>query len=169
MDLMSTPTETSHVNAFDFLLGGAWTVHHHKLHQRLAGCDTWWDFDGSSTFWTILGGYGNVDDNVIDQPTGSYRGASVRLFDRTTQLWSIYWMSDGVSVIEPPVVGRFHDGIGVFEGDDTLDGNPIRVRFTWSAITESSARWEQAFSPDDGTTWETNWIMTFERRTNATD
>jgi hypothetical protein len=72
------------LNDFDFLLGKDWIVHHHKLQQRLANCDTWWDFDGTSTFWKILGGMGNVDDNVIDQPTGSYRGASVRLFDRRT-------------------------------------------------------------------------------------
>lgn len=152
----------SAINDFDFLVGG-WTVHHRKLHQRLANCDTWWEFGGTSTFWQILGGLGNVDDNVIDQPTGAYRGASVRLFDRSTDLWSIYWMSDASAAIEPPVVGRFRDGTGVFEGDDTLEGRPIRVRFIWSDVTDRTARWEQAFSPDGGQSWETNWIMTFER------
>lgn len=150
------------LNDFDFLVGD-WIVHHHKLQQRLANCRSWWDFDGTCSFWKILGGLGNVDDNVIDQPTGSYRGASVRLFDQTTELWSIYWMSDTGPVIEPPVVGRFTDGTGIFEGDDTLDGRPIRVRFTWSDITERSARWQQAFSSDGGTSWETNWIMCLER------
>jgi hypothetical protein len=150
------------INDFDFLVGD-WIVHHHKLQQRLAGCDAWWDFDGTCTFWKILGGMGNVDDNVIHQPTGSYRGASVRLFDADTELWSIYWMSDGVSTIEPPVVGRFRDGVGVFEGDDTFDGAPIRVRFTWADVTDISATWAQAFSVDGGATWETNWMMTFER------
>jgi hypothetical protein len=157
-----TDTHDDALHDFDFLVG-SWTVRHHKLQQRLAGCETWWDFDGTCTFWTILGGCGNVDDNVIDQPTGRYRGASVRLFDRATGMWSIYWMSDGISTIEPPVVGRFEDGVGTFVGPDVFDGRPISVRFIWSQVTASSARWEQAFSVDDGASWETNWTMTFER------
>lgn len=151
------------LNDFDFLLGKDWTVHHHKLQQRLADCDTWWDFDGTCTFWKILGGMGNVDDNVMDQPTGSYRGASVRLFDRVNEQWSIFWMSDQAATIEPPVVGRFENGVGTFEGDDTFDGRPIRCRFIWSDITDVSAKWQQAFSTDGGQSWETNWVMTFER------
>ncbi len=33
----------------------------------------------------------------------------------------------------------------------------------WSDITPTLARWEQAFSPDGGKSWETNWIMEFTR------
>ena len=55
------------------------------------------------------------------------------------------------------------NGVGTFETDDTLRGKPIRVRFTWSKITPTSAHWEQAFSPDGGKTWEMNWTMEFER------
>jgi hypothetical protein len=44
-----------------------------------------------------------------------------------------------------------------------VQGRPIVVRFTWSSITPTGARWEQAFSPDGGRTWEKNWIMTMTR------
>ena len=44
-----------------------------------------------------------------------------------------------------------------------LEGRPIVVRFTWSDITEIGVRWEQAFSPDEGHTWEKNWIMEMTR------
>jgi hypothetical protein len=62
------------------------------------------------------------------------------------------------------VIGAFdEDGVGVFEGRQELDGRPILVRFVWSGISPQTARWEQAFSPDDGKTWETNWIMSMTR------
>jgi hypothetical protein len=37
------------------------------------------------------------------------------------------------------------------------------VRYLWSRITDSTARWEQAFSLDEGNNWETNWYMDFTR------
>ena len=50
-----------------------------------------------------------------------------------------------------------------FTREDVLEGKPIIVRFTWSKITPTTARWSQAFSPDGGKTWEINWDMEFER------
>jgi hypothetical protein len=149
---------------FDFLVG-TWRVHHRRLAERLTGCTRWETFEGTCTMRTVLGGAGNIDDNVLDAPAGTYRAATVRTFDHGTGDWSIWWF-DGRTPhqLEPPVVGRFRDGIGTFHAEDTLRGLPIRVRFVWSEITASACRWEQAFSPDGGTTWESNWEMQFERR-----
>lgn len=61
------------------------------------------------------------------------------------------------------MVGRFQDGVGEFCGEDIQDGVPVKVRFRWSGITPTSARWEQAMSADGGATWEWNWVMEFER------
>ncbi|MCX4766220.1 hypothetical protein OG562_35635 [Streptomyces sp. NBC_01275] len=52
---------------------------------------------------------------------------------------------------------------GEFYGDDTHDGKDVRVRFVWSGISATTARWEQAFSTDGGETWLTNWVMDFTR------
>jgi len=54
--------------------------------------------------------------------------------------------------------------VGTFYSRETFNGADITVRFIWSHITPDSARWEQAFSADDGKTWEANWIMEFTRR-----
>jgi hypothetical protein len=58
------------------------------------------------------------------------------------------------------------NGVGTFYGQITTNGKPMRLRFVWSQITGTSARWEQAYSPDAGKTWETNWTMEFRRALN---
>src|SRR5262249_19674186 len=92
-----------------------------------------------------------------------FMGMTLRLFDRATRRWSIWWASNRGSSLEPPVTGAFRDGVGRFEGDDVHAGMPVRVRFVWSGIEPERAQWEQAFSADAGRTWETNWRMRFER------
>ena len=149
---------------FDFFFG-RWAVSHRRLRKRLAGDTNWDEFGGTCDTRPILGGLGNFDDNVIDLPGGSYRAATLRTFDPATRQWSIWWI-DGRNplTIDVPMRGTFADGVGTFLCEDVFEGRPIQVRFLWSRITEKSARWEQAFSPDGGKTWETNWIMDFARQ-----
>jgi hypothetical protein len=148
--------------AFDFFIGD-WTVAHRRLARRLAGCGDWVSFGGTCTTRKILQGQGNMDDNLVDLPGDPYAAVTMRLYDPGTELWSIYWIDARYLTIDPPVRGRFEDGVGTFYGEDEFEGRPIRVRFLWSDITPISARWSQAFSPDGGETWETNWIMDFTR------
>lgn len=61
------------------------------------------------------------------------------------------------------MAGAFKGGVGTFYGDDTLDGQAIKLRFLCTLAAPNVPRWEQAFSNDDGATWETNWEMTFTR------
>lgn len=153
----------AHAHDWDWLVG-TWNVKHRRLKGRLEGSTTWEEFNGTSRLWLTLGGFGTIDDNVVELPGGTYRAMTIRAFDPTTRRWAIWWLDARTpTAIEPPVYGSFKDGIGTFMGDDTFKGKPIKVRFQWSEITAMSARWEQAFSPDGGTTWETNWVMLFTR------
>ncbi|HMJ99315.1 MAG TPA: DUF1579 domain-containing protein [Reyranella sp.] len=148
---------------FDFFMG-IWTCRHRYLRRRLAGCNDWIEFDGSCAARRILDGYGNMDEADIALPGDRYRGMSLRTYDPDRDRWSIYWLdSRRPGFLFPPVVGGFDKGIGTFYGDDEHDGRAIRVRFLWSRITPQSARWEQAFSLDEGNSWETNWTMDFTR------
>jgi hypothetical protein len=61
------------------------------------------------------------------------------------------------------MVGAFRDGVGEFHNQETFDGRTIGVRFLFTGITDTSFQLEQAFSDDDGTTWEANWIAKFQR------
>jgi len=148
---------------FDFFFG-SWRVSHRRLKKRLAGSTEWEEFAGTGTAQPLLGGLGNIDDNILDAPNGAYRAVTLRAFDPKTQRWSIWWL-DGryPTTLDVPMVGAFEDGVGTFLADDTFEGKAIKVRFLWSRITPQSCRWEQAFSKDGGRTWETNWTMDFVR------
>lgn len=147
---------------WDWLVG-SWAVRHRRLKERLAGNTEWEEFDGSCVNWPLLGGAGNVDDNVLELPAGTYRGVGVRAYFADKDQWGIWWLDSRTPKIEPPVWGGFKDGVGTFIGDDIFNGRPIKVRFRWSEITPNSAVWDQAFSPDGGATWEMNWYMQFTR------
>ena len=149
---------------FDFLIGD-WSVRHRRLKRRLIGDTEWIEFTGPASAWKILDGLGNVDEYRIDLPEGTYTGATLRFFNPTSGQWTIYWMDSRNPKLDPPMVGSFSDGRGLFFGDDTFEGKPIRVRFIWSPLTVTACRWEQAFSQDGGETWETNWTMDFTRTT----
>jgi hypothetical protein len=152
-----------HAHDWDWLVGN-WNVRHRRLNGRLVGSTEWQEFDGTSRLWLTMGGFGTVDDNVIEIPSGTYRAMGVRAFDRDARQWSIWWFDERYpNSLGEPVRGGFSNGVGVFNGDDELNGQPIKVRFMWSEITANSARWEQAFSPDAGATWEVNWVMHFTR------
>jgi hypothetical protein len=145
---------------FDFL-HGHWTVEHRRLRHRLVGADEWDSFAGPARCWSVLGGVGNVDE--IELPPLSAVGMTVRLFDPSAGHWSLHWVSSLTGTFEPAVIGGFDGPVGRFYGDDVHDRRPIRVRYVWDEITDSSARWQQAFSVDGEHTWETNWVMCFTR------
>ena len=144
---------------FDFLMG-RYQVHNRKLKARLQGCTEWLEFPATNEARLLLGGLGNEDEFRMED---GFIGMSLRFFDPAARRWAIHWVDNRRGVLEPAVYGTFTDGVGHFEGDDTFEGRPIRVRFTWSRTRTSTPRWEQAFSEDGGRTWETNWVMDFRR------
>jgi hypothetical protein len=154
--------DAAEARGFDFL-HGRWTVIHRKLKQRLAGNSEWFEFPGQLTVAPILGGLGNFDQNVLSDPKGTYEASSLRLFNPRQKQWSIWWFDARLPGIDPPVVGGFKGSKGTFHSRDVFKDRPIRVRTTYEPLTQDHAQWTQAFSPDDGATWEVNWIMDFKR------
>ena len=159
----TTTQGTSSEHDFDFLIG-SWKVQHRKLVHRFANDDTWQVFSGTCVMQPLLSRHANVDENVMDVPGAPYKAIALRSFDPNKRTWSIWWL-DGRNPghLDVPVVGSFHNGVGTFFANDTFEGRPIVIRFRWFDISENSAKWQQAFSEDDGETWETNWFMEFHR------
>jgi hypothetical protein len=146
---------------FDFEFGD-WLVRHRQKQST----GEWIEFDGTSSDRCLNDGSANVEENTFNRPTGISHGIALRTFDKKTGLWAIWWVDsrDPHAALDPPVQGRFVDGVGTFFSDTVVNGKPQRMRFTWSQITPISAQWEQAFSHDEGHTWDTNWITEFRRR-----
>jgi hypothetical protein len=149
---------------FNFVIGD-WRVRHRRLKERLVGSNEWVEFSGEMSTRKILGGFGNIEDNLLRFPQGEFRAIALRSYDAARQVWSIWWL-DGrfPDRIDVPVVGAFKDGVGTFFAKDMVAGVPVAIRFIWSRVDARQLRWEQAFSTDDGSTWETNWIMDFQPR-----
>lgn len=153
--------KTDRAHDFDFLMG-RWTIRNRYLRERLEGSTAWVEFESTCVARPLLNGGANEDEYRTSHWPG-FVGMSFRFFNPATEQWAIYWADSRRGVLDPPVFGSFTGDTGIFEGTDAFEGRPVRVRFTWSRVTTTTPRWEQAFSDDGGVTWETNWVMDFRR------
>jgi hypothetical protein len=151
---------------FDFLVG-KWKMYHRRLNKRLEDCKEWTEFESTDSNYKILSGTADMDIYSTTQMPGLegklFEGVTLRLFDPKTRLWSLYWVASNVGVLDPPVVGSFENNVGHFFTKDTFNGKNIIVVFRWDVRDKDHPVWSQAFSPDDGKTWEWNWYNVSER------
>lgn len=160
---MST-TNNAQGGARDFaFLAGQWQIDNRRLVRRLAGCDEWEEFQATLSERPALGGLGSVGELRARIGGREVIGLLVRIFHPATGRWSQHWVENTRLEFDPPLLGSFADGRGLFEGEEMFEGKKVRVRCIWSVRSPDSVTWEQAYSPDDGATWETNWRMLLTR------
>ena len=150
---------------FDFHMG-VWKTHISRLVHPLSGSSEWTAYDGMSTVRSVWNGKASLFELEASGPAGHLEGVGLRLYDPTARQWNLNWTNSTVGRLDGALTGDFHDGRGEFFGQDTLNGRTILVRNGFYDIKANSSRFEQAFSADYGKTWETNWIMTFDRATS---
>ena len=145
---------------FDFLFG-AWTVHNRKIRDNTdPDCAEWIEFDARAEASPILNGAGNIDQMRIDD----FVGFTLRLWSPDDGVWRIWWSATNApGVLDAPVTGRFVDGVGRFEGVQTIRGAEVVVRFEWTTTDPRKPVWDQYFSRDGGESWSHNWRMEFTR------
>lgn len=162
-ELFVTASPGSRSTDFDFLTG-THTVQHHKRNKRLTSASDWSDFEGWHQQESILAGAGNLEQHRMSGRDGStVEGMALRLFDPQTRLWTIYWADSESGELDPPMVGSFENNVGHFYGRDSWEGRPVLVQFVWDATDASEPKWSQAFSTDNGASWEWNWYMSFHK------
>jgi hypothetical protein len=149
---------------FDFNVG-TWKTHIIRLQHPLTGSTTKIVFDGSVVVHNVWGGRASIEEIEADGPTGHIEGVNLRLYDPKAHQWSLSFADSGGGTLGQPAIGEFRNGRGEFLDQESFNGRTILVRQVWSDITPSSYHFEQAFSDDNGKTWEPNWTATLTRAT----
>jgi hypothetical protein len=159
----ASPTSSAGQQDFAWEIG-TWRSTVRVLAEPLSeSADTWLQFAGTSTVRPLLDGRANVVEFEVSGPNGRIDALNMRLYEPQAQRWSLTFVNIRDGLPTPAVYGGFRDGAGEFYGDDQLGGHPIKVRFLISRPAPDEARFEQAFSADGGTTWETNWLAVDRR------
>jgi hypothetical protein len=160
--LVIQASATSSEHDFDFLVGN-WKLRNRKLKSRLTNSNEWTAFESRVEMHQILDGVGNIDKYTETASGKAYEGVALRLFNTRTKLWSIYWADSSSGALDPPVVGSFANKVGHFFARDTYKDQKIIVVFRWDVRNPQRPIWSQAFSTDEGRTWEWNSINVSER------
>jgi hypothetical protein len=161
-DLDIQPSATSSQNDFDYLVG-KWKLNDKKLKSRLTNSHEWIEFESTVEMHKLLQGIGNMDVYRTTVDGKPFEGVALRLFNPKTRLWSIYWVDSNNGTMDPPVVGSFDGNIGRFYCKDKYKGKDIIVVFQWDKSDPNNPVWAQAFSADNGKTWEWNATNTSHR------
>ena len=149
--------DETHQNNFKFH-NGTWKTTVKVLKNPLSGSKEWLEYTGTTTVSEINNGKANIVELDVKGATGKIEGTSLRLYNTKTKQWSLNYANMKSGVLEVPAIGGFKNGRGEFYSKDTYNGKKILVRFIISDITENAIHFEQAFSEDNGKTWELNWI-----------
>ena len=161
------PPGTASRGDFDYFLG-SWRVEHRRLRKRLAGSNDWEEFAGRTHCQQLFGGLVNLNESVSYRDGRTSHGMGLGGLDaRGARRGDWYLCAGDPSKMEPPLYGRFAKGVGTFLARETFEGRPVLVRGRFSSVNKDEARWEQAFSTDDGASWETNWVMRYIRSAQA--
>ena len=142
---------------------GAWRSDVRVLADPLSGSEEWLRFRGTSVVRPLMEGRANAVEFDVSGEAGRIEALNLRLYEPQAGRWSSTFVNMRDGLLTSSVYGGFHDGVGEFYGKDQLDGRPIEVRFLIFRLGPDKARFEQAYSDDDGATWETNWIAVDKR------
>ncbi|MBV9055218.1 MAG: hypothetical protein JO078_00320 [Candidatus Eremiobacteraeota bacterium] len=90
---------------------------------------------------------------IVPRPARHVRGSLLTIYRPSSREWNIYWADAGDGTVSRPLIGHFHDSVGIFIGHDSLNGRPALIRLVFSHISARSFQTVQSESVDNGRTW----------------
>lgn len=142
---------------FDFNMGH-WNTQIRSVPNPLSAPGVWSNLQGTHVVYRVWGDWADIGQLEVDGPGGHVEYLALRLYDRKTSQWRVYFASGKSGTLEPPMIGEFRNGVGTFIGLDDMDGKTVLVRNIWSDISSKSCHQSFAISADGGKTWTPTWI-----------
>lgn len=160
--LAATPQVRDGSHDFDFLYG-TWLMHNRRLKPPLDTSRDWAKFDSTDEARALPGGLGNEDFYRSSYPKTGFVGMTLRLYDRKTGLWKLYWIDNASYSGDAgiPNVGRWQGNVGIFDSHTMFHGKPAIDRYTWTRFGKDSkitAHFEESLSYDGGKTWKVVFV-----------
>jgi hypothetical protein len=152
-----------HWHDFDFEFGPTWTAHMHRLAERLAHSHTWIDYRGTLVAHKLWNGRGNMSELVVTSGSSQIVGGALHLYDPQARVWSVWFANAATGTLGVPSVGRFENGRGLFYDREPYRGRMVLVRQQFTNVSPHTFDLHQAFSPDNGKTWEENLVINYTR------
>lgn len=146
-------------HGFDFNMGH-WSTQIRAVENPLSAPGVWSNLHGTHVVYRLWGDWADIGQLEVDGPSGHIEDMALRLYDRKTQQWRVYFANSKSGVLLPPMVGEFKDGVGTFVFMDEQEGKTVLTRNVWSNITSKSCNQDWAISTDGGKTWVSTWIST---------
>jgi hypothetical protein len=143
---------------FDFFFG-TWLLRCRRLKSPVLSSNDWVQFDAIDVARPLPGGLGNEDFARSDYPRKGFVGMTLRLYDRATGIWRLYWIDNVHSRGDAgePNVGRWRGNVGIFDARLMVQGRPAIDRYTWTRLGSHSkvaAHFQESLSIDGGKTWK---------------
>lgn len=148
---------------FDFNIG-SWMTQIRAVLHPMSSPGEWSELHGTHVVYRVWDDWANIGQLEVDVPGGRHiEYLALRLYDRKTRQWRVYFANSRSGTLDPPMVGAFKDGVGTFVGLDDIDGQIVLTRNVWSGITANSCHQDWSISKDGGRTWIPTWISTDTR------
>ncbi|MDX6447117.1 MAG: hypothetical protein QOH71_4191, partial [Blastocatellia bacterium] len=148
---------------FDFAVG-TWKTRVRRLLKPLSGSNDWVEGTGTVSTRKVWAGRAQLEELTMDTGSTHLEGLALRLYNPKTHQWRLHWANAKKGVLsDAPAFGAFQNGRGGFYDQEVINGKSVFVREIFSDITPNSHHFEQAFSEDQGKTWEPNIIVDLTR------
>ena len=144
---------------FDFNMGH-WSTRIRAVINPLSAPNVWSDLRGTHVVYRVWGDWADIGQLQVDGPGGHIEDLALRLYDRKSRQWRVYFANSGSGTLASPMVGGFRDGVGTFVFLDEMEGKTVLVRNVWSGITAKACHQDWAISADGGKTWVPTWVST---------